>query len=88
MIINEASKDAIVLDKDNKNIVASQIALNLQGEWDAIDGYMKLIPFFEKYNDDDSISEIREIVSDEKNHAERLRSILLKYDDNIPTARD
>lgn len=88
MILNEASKNALVLDKTNQFTIASQIALNLQGEWDAVDGYMKLIPFLEMYNDIESINQIREIVSDEKNHAERLRGILLKYDNGIPTSKD
>lgn len=86
--INEAAKDAIILDKNSKAIVASQVALNIQGEWDAIDGYMKLIPWLEKYGDQESIDHIREIISDEKNHAELLRGIILKYDGKILTAKD
>ena len=82
----KASADtAIVLDNDNKFTTASQIALNLQGEWDAIEGYDKLIPFFEMHGDQESIDHIREIISDELNHAEILRGILSKYDGNIPT---
>lgn len=88
LVINEAAKDAIVLDKDNKHVVASQIALNLQGEWDAVDGYNQLIPWLEKYGDKESIGHIREIISDELNHAELLKGILSKYDGNIPTAKD
>lgn len=86
--VNEASKDALVLDKDSKYIVASQIALNIQGEYDAIDGYNKLIPFLKRYNDQESINQIREIISDEKNHSMLLENILKKYDGNIPVAED
>lgn len=87
MIINEAAKDAIILDKDNKHVVASQIALNINGEADAIDGYEKLIPWLEKYNDTDSIGHVREIISDEKQHMELLNMILKKYD-GINPAKD
>lgn len=83
--IRSNAEHAIVLDNDNKHIVASQIALNLKGEWDAIEGYQKLIPFFQKFEDNDSIDKIREIISDELNHAEVLRKIMKKYDGNIPT---
>lgn len=83
--IRANAENALVLDLENEHITASQIALNLQGEWDAIDGYQKLIPFFEMHNDEDSIDKIREIISDELNHAEVLRDIMRKYDGNIPT---
>lgn len=86
--IKAAAKNALVLDDENKHTTASQIALNLQGEWDAIEGYQKLIPFFELHDDKDSIDEIREIISDELNHAEVLREIMRKYDGNIPTNED
>lgn len=83
--IRANAENALVLDLENEHITASQIALNLQGEWDAIDGYQKLIPFFELHDDTDSIDKIREIISDELNHAEVLRDIMRKYDGNIPT---
>jgi bacterioferritin (cytochrome b1) len=86
--IKSSADTAIVLDNDNKFTTASQIALNLQGEWDAIEGYDKLIPFFELHGDQESIDHIREIISDELNHAEILRGILSKYDGNIETAED
>ena len=87
-IIKASADEAIILDKDNKHITASQIALNLKSEWDAIEGYQKLIPFFEEYDDQESIDHIREIISDELNHAEILREIIKKYDGNIPTNKD
>ena len=83
--IRASADTAVVLDNDNKFTTASQIALNLKSEWDAIEGYDKLIPFFEMHNDQESIDHIREIISDELNHAEVLREILKKYDGNIPT---
>ena len=83
--IKSSADTAIVLDNDNKFTTASQIALNLQGEWGAIEGYDKLIPFFELHGDQESIDHIREIISDELNHAEILRGILSKYDGDIPT---
>lgn len=86
--IKSSADTAIVLDNDNKFTTASQIALNLQGEWDAIEGYQKLIPFFEMHGDQESIDHIREIISDELNHAEILREIMRKYDGDIETAED
>lgn len=84
-LIRASADTAIVLDNENKHTTASQIALNLKSEWDAIEGYQKLIPFFELHDDQDSIDKIREIISDELNHAEVLRKIMKKYDGNIPT---
>ena len=86
--IRASASDAIILDTENKYTTASQIALNLEGEWDAIEGYQKLIPFFELHRDNDSIEKIREIISDELNHAEVLREIMSKYDGDIPTNKD
>ena len=86
--IRASASDAIILDTENKYTTASQIALNLEGEWDAIERYQKLIPFFELHVDYDSIEKIREIISDELNHAEILREIMSKYDGDIPTNKD
>ncbi len=83
--IKSSADTAIVLDNENKFTTASQIALNLKGEWDAVEGYQKLIPFFEMHDDQESIDHIREIISDELNHAEILRDIMRKYDGDIPT---
>ena len=86
--IKSSSDTAIVLDNNNKFTTASQIALNLRGEWDAVEGYQKLIPFFELHGDQDAIDHIREIISDELNHAEVLREIMKRYDGNIETSED
>lgn len=86
--VKASAQDAIVIDSENKHITASQIALNLESEWDAIEGYQKLIPFFEMHNDNDSIDKIREIISDKLNHAEVLREIMRKYDGNIETNKE
>lgn len=87
-ILNEAASNAIVLDNDSKYIVASQIALNIQGEYDAIDGYNKIIPYFLKYGDQESVDQIKEIIADEKNHSNELNKILLKYDGNVLPKED
>ena len=78
----------LVLDENNDHTIASQIALNVEAEWDAIEGYQKLIPFLELRNDQESIDHIREIISDELNHAELLQKMIRKYDGNIETAKD
>lgn len=87
-IIREDANNSLVFDVKDDLTIASQISLNLEGEWNAIRGYDLLIDFFESKGDKDSVDKVREIVSDEKNHAEVLRGILLKYDGNIPTAED
>lgn len=86
--VKASANNAIVLNNDDKLAVASQVSLNIEGEWDAIRGYDLLLQFLEKYNDQESIDHVREIISDEKNHAMLLRDILLKYDGDIPVAED
>ena len=83
--IHASASEAVVIEEDSKSTVASQIALNIKGEWDAIEGYQKLMPFFEQYEDEEAIDQVREIISDELNHAEVLRKLMKKYDGNIPT---
>lgn len=82
------SADGLVLDVNDNQTVAAEIALNIEAEWDAIEGYQKLIPFFESKNDQDAIDQVREIISDELNHAEVLRQIMKRYDGGIETAED
>ena len=82
------ASDGLILYENNKFTIASQIALNVEAEWDAIEGYQKLIPFFEKVNDQEAIDQIKEIISDELNHAEVLREIMKRYDGGIETAED
>lgn len=88
MVKLESSKDALVHDINSSETVASQIALNLQGEYDAIEGYYKLIPFLRDHNDREAVEQIREIISDEKNHAMLLNEIMMRYDGDIPVAED
>ena len=82
------SSEGLILDIDDDQTVASQIALNIEAEWDAIEGYQKLIPFFEAKADSEAIAQVREIISDELNHAEVLREIMRRYDNNIETAEE
>ena len=86
--INIKANNGVILDNESKYTTASQIALNIEAEWDAIEGYQKLIPFLEMHKDDKSIKQVREIISDELNHAKVLREIMRKYDGNIPTNED
>ena len=72
----------------DKYMVASQIAGNIQSEWEAIDQYYLLIQWLKEFGDSESIAHIEEIISDEKNHAMLLRKIVRKYDGDIPVAKD
>ena len=82
------ASQGLILDEKDDHTIASQIALNIEAEWDAIEGYQKLIPFLKLKNDQEAIDHVREIISDELNHAELLREIIRKYDGNIETAED
>ncbi len=79
------SSEGIIKNIDDNYTIASQIALNNKAEWDAIEGYQKLIPFFEAQGDDDAVAQIEEIISDELNHSEVLRKLMKKYDGGIKT---
>ena len=79
------SSEGLIKNIDDNYTIASQIALNNKAEWDAIEGYQKLIPFFEAKGDDDAVAHIEEIISDELNHAEVLRKLMKKYDGGIKT---
>ena len=82
------ASDGIILDENDDQTIAAQIALNTEAEWDAIEGYQKLIPFLMKRGDMESVEQVREIISDELNHAELLRAMMKKYDGGIETAED
>ena len=82
------ASDGLVFDVNDDQTVAAQIAINIEGEWDAIEGYQKLIPFLESNGDTDAVDHVREIISDELNHAKVLQEIMKRYDGNIETAED
>lgn len=82
------ASEGIILDPKDDQTIASQIALNNKAEWDAIEGYQKLIPFLQARGDYESVDQLREIISDELNHAEVLRAMMKKYDNGIETAKD
>ncbi len=87
LILSSAS-ESLISDYSKDQLVASQIALNIKGEWDAIEGYQKLIPWLEEQGDMESVDQIVEIISDELNHAEVLRNMMKMYDGGIETAED
>ena len=91
MIINESAENSLYYEngiKYNKDDIAAQISINNEGESNAITGYYKLIPFFESVGDQEAIDQIREILSDEKNHQQILNKLQMKYDGQIPVAED
>lgn len=75
-------------NKRDKFMVASQIADNIQSEWEAVSQYYLLLQWLKQYGDKESISHVEEIISDEKNHAMLLRKIARKYDGDILIAKD
>lgn len=77
-----------ILDINDDQTIAAQIALNNKAEWDAIEGYQKLIPFLKRKGDWESVEQLQEIISDELNHAEVLRAMMKKYDGGIETNED
>lgn len=82
-VFYESADNALVLDKENDSTIASQVSMNIKAEWDAIQGYDLLIPFLESKNDYESIEVVRDIIADEKAHADKLRKVLMKYDGGI-----
>ena len=65
--------------------VAAVIAANGADEWEAIEGYYKLL---EMITDPEDADVIKEIISDEKNHKMLLTKMAMKYDSNIEVAED
>lgn len=75
----------IKLIKENPNDysynmdIASEISKNCSAELTAIEGYQKLLAIIGD-DDSDAVDTINEIISDEKNHIERLNKLMKKYD--------
>ena len=72
----------------DKYMVASQVADNIQSEWEAVSQYYLLLQWLKEFGDEESIGHVEEIISDEKNHAMLLRKIVRQYDGDIPVAKD
>jgi len=69
--------------------LAGVIAHNNQDEWSAIEGYYELLDILTEIGADQAdIDQIKEIISDEKNHSHTLTKMALKYDSNIVEAED
>ena len=69
--------------------LATEIAKNIADENTAIEGYYALLAFMTEIGaDPEDIAQVREIISDEKNHRTVLAEMSLKYDGAIPTAED
>lgn len=67
--------------------MAAIIAKNLEAEASAIEGYNELLALSPALEVEDRAT-IAEIISDEKNHMEKLNAMMLKYDGNIAPAKD
>ncbi|MDR0979703.1 MAG: hypothetical protein LBM12_00910 [Candidatus Nomurabacteria bacterium] len=72
------------MNNENFNL-AAEIAKNAADEETAIQGYYEILPKIMDKADQDII---KEIISDEKNHAMLLTKMMLKYDSNIIMAED
>jgi len=72
------------MNNENFNL-AAEIAKNAADEETAIQGYYEILPKIMDKADQDII---KEIISDEKNHAMLLTKMMLKYDSNIVMAED
>lgn len=69
--------------------LASVIAHNNQDEWGAIEGYYEMLDILTAIGADQAdIDQIKEIISDEKNHSHMLAEMAQKYDSNIKEAED
>lgn len=68
---------------ERKMRIAALISKNNEGEQDAIEGYHALLSVVGDA-DQELVDTINEIISDEKNHSERLNALAEKYDDIKP----
>ena len=59
--------------------IASEISKNCAAELTAIEGYQKLLSLLGD-DDENDLDVINEIISDEKNHIEKLTKLMRKYD--------
>ena len=66
--------------------LASKISSNMKAESEAIEFYNELLN--EEGLLPEDIEQIREFISDEKNHLHLLSEMVKHYDGNIPTAED
>lgn len=63
--------------------IAALLSKNNKGEQDAIEGYHALLSVIGD-SDAEAVSIINEIISDEKNHSEKLSALTEKYDSIEP----
>ena len=63
--------------------IAALLSKNNKGEQDAIEGYHPLLSVIGD-SDAEAVSIINEIISDEKNHSEKLSALTEKYDSIEP----
>lgn len=63
--------------------IAALLSKNNKGEQDAIEGYHALLSVIGD-SDAEAVSIINEIISDEKNHSEKLNALTEKYDSIAP----
>lgn len=68
---------------ERKMRIAALISKNNKGEQDAIEGYHALLSIVGD-SDSELVDTINEIISDEKNHSERLNALAEKYDSIAP----
>jgi rubrerythrin len=74
---------------EGKFDLAGIIARNNQDEWAAIEGYYEMLEILTEMGEDQAdIDQIKEIISDEKNHSDMLTKMALKYDSGIVEAED
>ena len=68
---------------ERKMRIAALLSKNNKGEQDAIEGYQALLSVLGDC-DAEVVSVINEIISDEKNHSEKLNALIEKYDSIEP----
>lgn len=82
-------KEQVFQEAARNREIAVEIAKNVKDEWEAIEGYQKLLETLKANDaDEETVAQVEEIISDELNHAEVLRKEMKKYDGGIETAED
>lgn len=75
--ISEKELDGLTKNEDSaKYLISSLLRANAQDENDAMRKYYQLLTYL---TDEDDIAQIKEIISDEKNHEQILNKLDLKY---------
>lgn len=80
----DSMRNEVEAQISNSNL-AALLELNIEAEADARKGYYQLIEALRENGGEANVPIIEEIISDELNHAEKLKELLAQYSDIQPS---